>query len=405
MIATALSLALLTAVEISADASRVELRFDAPVAWSQSMAAGPARMVLEIEGAGLAPDLAPASGWAGAHLSILSSPAGGAPGLLRVEALLPADAAGRVQADGSTITITRTGMPVLIEARPAGAAQGGIIAPTDAVPQAGVPARAGHMAQPGTDSADYVIGPEDLLEVSVFELPELKTTTRVQGDGTVSLPLLGVVQAGGLTKTGLEARLRDMLEERFLLDPQVTIAVSEYRSRLISVIGAVTKPGTYQMIGSRTVLQMISEAGGLTKEAGADLFIIRRAETGEARRLSLDLDDLVIRGNPELNLPLQPGDVVNVPIDRPVYVFVDGAVRNPGQVEGRESRPITLLQAVARAGGLTERANLRDAHVLRQDGKGGQQRIPVNLRDIRKGKTSDLILQEGDVVVIPETFF
>ena len=128
-------------------------------------------------------------------------------------------------------------------------------------------------------------------------------------------------------------------------------------------------------------------------------------ETGEARRLSLDLDDLVIRGNPDLNLPLQPGDVVNIPIDRPVYVFVDGAVKNPGQVEGKASRPITLLQAVARAGGLTERANLRDVHVLRQDGSGGQQRIPVNLRDIRKGKTSDLILQEGDVVVVPETFF
>src|SRR5678816_626756 len=117
-------------------------------------------------------------------------------------------------------------------------------------------------------------------------------------------------------------------------------------------------------------------------------------------RLHLDLDDLFIRGNPELNLPLAPGDVINVPIDRPIYVFVDGAVKNPGQVESKSSRPITLLQAVSRAGGLSERANLRGVHILRRTADGGQQRIPVNLREIRKGKADDIDLEDGDVVVV-----
>jgi len=173
----------------------------------------------------------------------------------------------------------------------------------------------------------------------------------------------------------------------------------------VSVIGAVTNPGTYQMIGPRTVLQMISEAGGLTKEAGDRIIILRKTGSGVADRLQLDLDDLVIRGNPELNLALAPGDVVNVPIDRPIFVYVDGAVAAPGQIEGKMSRPITLLQAIARAGGLTERASQRGVHVLRKAADGSQTRIPVNLRDLRKGKSDDIVLEDGDVVVVPETFF
>ena len=96
---------------------------------------------------------------------------------------------------------------------------------------------------------------------------------------------------------------------------------------------------------------------------------------------------------------------VNIPVDRPVYVFVDGAVKSPGQVEGRASRTMTVLQAVARTGGLTERANLRGVHILRKGPDGRQIRLPVNLRDIRKGKSDDIVLEDGDVIVIPETFF
>ena len=384
-----LALILLTGMEKSDDGSRLVLTFDAPVTWSQAMATAPPRIILIVEGARGAPELAAAADAAGVVVTAL--PGDEASPRLRVTVPLPERATARVSSQGATLVVEFEDQPLVLSATPVDTAQGGI----PAVPGVAAAAAAG----------DYVIGPEDLIEINVFELPELKTSTRVLGDGTVSLPLLGVVQAAGLTKTGFESRLRDLLEARFLLDPQVTISVSEYRSKLVSVIGAVTKPGTYQMIGPRTVLQMISEAGGLTKEAGADIFIIRKTESGQAERLHLDLERLVTKGDPELNMALSAGDVINVPIDKPIYVFVDGAVKNPGQVESKSSRPITLLQAVARAGGLTERANLRGVHVLRKTAEGTQTRIPVNLRDIRKGKADDIDLEDGDVVVVPETFF
>ena len=176
-------------------------------------------------------------------------------------------------------------------------------------------------------------------------------------------------------------------------------------SKQVSVIGAVEKPGPYQMIGPRNVLQMISEAGGLTKEAGREIIVLRGSEHTQSERIVLDLQDLIVRGNPALNIAMRPGDVVNIPVDHPIYVFVDGAVTKPGQVESTMSRPITLLHAIARAGGLTERANLKGVHVLRKAADGTQVRIPVNLRDIRKGKADDVPLEDGDVVVVPETFF
>jgi polysaccharide export outer membrane protein len=375
-----LSLIMLMSAERSDDGARIRLIFDAPVAFAQSAAADPARLILDVQGAAAGPSSSDSVARAG--LSVTRGPE---PASLRIAVPLPKGTSGRATASGPEITIDLGPEPIVLSAARVG--QGGI-------PTAPAPAQ-----------EDYFIGPEDLIEINVFELPELKTTTRVLGDGTVSLPLLGVIQAAGLTRTGFEARLRDLLQERFLLDPQVTISVNEYRSRMVSVIGAVTTPGTYQMIGPRTVLQMISEAGGLTKEAGADIFILRRTESGKVERLALDLDDLIIRGNPELNLGLEPGDVINVPIDRPIYVFVDGAVRDPGQIESKSSRPMTLLQAVARAGGLTERANLRGVHILRKDATGAQKRIPVNLREIRKGKADDIPLEDGDVIVVPETFF
>lgn len=386
-----LALILLTGVEKPNDDGRLLLTFDAPVIFTQRLAAGPPRLIIDVAGARAAPALRAVP----AGVSVDPGPARDT---LRVTVALSERSTAKASGDGNRILVELASDMPVAEATVMSATP--VMQPGGGTSQGGIPEAAA-----GATMANYVIGPEDLLEINVFELPELKTTTRVLGDGSVSLPLLGVVQAVGLTKTGFEARLRDLLESRFLLDPQVTVTVTEFRSKQVSVIGAVTKPGTFEMIGPRTVLQMLSEAGGLTKEAGADLFILRKGESGRVERLHLDLDDLVIRGNPELNLALAPGDVINVPIDRPIYVFVDGAVKTPGQVESKSSRPITLLQAISRAGGLTERANLRGVHVLRRTADGGQQRIPVNLRDIRKGKADDIDLVDGDVIVVPETFF
>jgi polysaccharide biosynthesis/export protein len=252
---------------------------------------------------------------------------------------------------------------------------------------------------------EHPVGSEDLLEISVFEIPELNRIVRVSEKGTISLPLLGEMEVKGLTAMQLEDSLRDALSRKYLQDPQVSVFVREFGSKKVSVIGAVGKPGVYQMLGPRTLLQVLSEAGGLEKEAGSHLFVIRSIAGGATDAIPVKISDLLMNRAPDLNLAINPGDVISVPIDRPVYVYVDGAVKTPGRLEELASRPISLLQAIAKAGGVTDRANLKSIQILRRAGDGTQTDLRVSLKKIREGKDRDPILEEGDVVVVPETFF
>jgi len=254
-------------------------------------------------------------------------------------------------------------------------------------------------------SREAPVGAEDLLEISVFEIPDLTRTVRVSERGTITLPLLGELKVGGLTPAQLEERLRDELGRKYLEDPQVSVFVREHGSKKVSVLGAVGKPGVYEMLGARTLLQVLSEAGGLTKEAGADLFILRMRPEGGSETIPVDLLGLMSNRDPTQNLNVHPGDIVSVPIDQQLYIYVDGAVRTPGRIEQLASRPITLGQAIAKAGGATERANLKSIQILRKGKDGAPQALSANLSRIRKGKDPDQPLQDGDVVVVPETFF
>ncbi|HEV8374971.1 MAG TPA: polysaccharide biosynthesis/export family protein [Candidatus Polarisedimenticolia bacterium] len=253
--------------------------------------------------------------------------------------------------------------------------------------------------------SEYTIGKEDLLEIGVFEQPDLTRTVRVSGDGTISVPLLGTVPLDGLTTKEAESRLRDLLSDRYLNDPQVWVFVKEAKSKKVSVVGAVEKPGTIEMLGNRTLLETISEAGGLTPQAGRDLYVLRPDASGAATRIDVDLDDLMIKGKPELNIAIVPGDVINIPIDRLHHVYVDGAVRKPGEVEYKASRPLTLLQAIAAAGGLSERASQKGIVVVRTRPGSAQELIKVDLRAVRKGKQDNFVLESGDSIYVPETFF
>ena len=193
---------------------------------------------------------------------------------------------------------------------------------------------------------------------------------RVSGKGTISLPLLGEVEAQGITRRELEIRLHDLLQERYVQDPQVSVFVTEHGSKKVSVLGAVGSPGVYQMLGPRTLLQILSEAGGLTEDVGAELFVIRPREDGTSDRIAISVEGLLVNSNPNLNVPIEPGDIISAPLDRLVYIYVDGAVKTPGRIEQLASRPISLLQAIAKAGGATERANLKQIQILRQSPDG-----------------------------------
>jgi polysaccharide export outer membrane protein len=256
----------------------------------------------------------------------------------------------------------------------------------------------------GTAIVEGPVDAEDLIEISVFEVPDLARTVRVSQNGTISLPLLGEIEVRGLTPMQLESRLRDELTKRFLQDPQVSVFIREHGSKKVSILGAVGKPGVYEMLGPRTVLQVLSEAGGLTPDVGRDLFVIRGSE-GQTAEITINVADLMIAHDASLNVPIRPGDVINVPPDRKVYVYVDGAVRSPGRLEELASRPITLLQAVAKAGGTTERANPKKVQILRRGESNTQIVLGANLSRIRRGQEADRLLEEGDVVVVPEAFF
>jgi polysaccharide export outer membrane protein len=249
------------------------------------------------------------------------------------------------------------------------------------------------------------LGTEDLLEITVFEVPDLSRTVRISEKGTVSLPLIGEVLAAGLTPREFELRIREHLESRYVKDPQVTVFVQEHGSKKVSVLGGVGKPGVYEMLGPRTLLQVIAQAGGFTEKSGAELFVIRADPGGGHQRIPVDIEALMTSRDPSLNLVIQPGDVVSVPRDRMIFVYVDGAVGKPGRYEQPASRKITLMQAIAKAGGATERANLKKVQILRKGPSGKQTTMLLSLTRIRQGKEPDPVLQDGDVVVIRETFF
>lgn len=173
----------------------------------------------------------------------------------------------------------------------------------------------------------------------------------------------------------------------------------------MAIIGAVEKPGIYELVGRQTLLQMISQAGGFKENAANEIYVLREGRDGNSASLSIDLEDLLLNGNPKLNIPLQPNDVVNVPVDRLVTIYVFGQVRNPGALQVKMSKKITLLQAIAQAGGLSENASKRGVIIKRKDKSGREIDLKVNLKDIIQGKKKDILLQEGDVVIIKESFF
>ena len=131
----------------------------------------------------------------------------------------------------------------------------------------------------GDGRSDYRIGRQDLLEITVFDVEELDQTVRVADDGSITMPLLGRLVVAGLTKGELEGLIARLLEESYVRDPQVTVFVKEYESKKVAVSGAVKKPGTYEMLGRKTLLEMISIAGGLDTDLGNEIIIFRRART------------------------------------------------------------------------------------------------------------------------------
>ena len=272
-------------------------------------------------------------------------------------------------------------------------------APTQAVFQQEAPPA---LAQRADRLKDYVIGPEDVLQIQVWDHSDLERSVFVSREGFFSYPLIGQVQAGGLTVAQLEKEIAGRLGKGYLVSPQVTVTVKEYRSQKVFVLGEVVNPAKYALTGQTTLLDVLAQAGGPTPEAGAEVIVIRpvdgrrknrptslqEAKAGET--ITVDLQRLM-NGDIPQNMSLRDGDTVYV--SKAQYFFVYGEVKKPGRYVLTQGT--TVLKAITTAGGITDIAAVKRTKIVRE--KTG---VRVKL----KAKLSDWVFPE-DIVMVPQSFF
>jgi polysaccharide export outer membrane protein len=290
------------------------------------------------------------------------------------------------------------------------------------------------LATPAVDSeqGEYRIGAHDLLEINVFEAPDLNRSLRVSAGGEISMPLLGAVQSSGLTARELEGTLEVRLRQ-YMKDPHVGVFVTTVESHPVSVVGAVKKPGVFQIRGTKTVLEMLSMAEGLSDDAGDEVLVMRGAglhfgsdsnggsanpasqspsqkqmPAGAADDLSyndtikINLKDLLESGDQRFNVAVYPGDIVKV--TRGGIIYVIGDVKKPGGFVLKTDQNMSVLKAIALAEGLNATAAKSRTKIIRTDEKTGQRfEFPIDLGKVLAGKTPDTPLKPADIVFIPNS--
>ena len=255
-------------------------------------------------------------------------------------------------------------------------------------------------------AAEYQIGPEDILKVTVYGHEDLTQTVVVQSDGTFVFPLIGRIKGGDLSPKELERKITVLLSQGFIRNPQVTVLVQEYRSKTIFVVGEIMRPGTYPLSGSRTLVEALAKAGPTTANAGAEVVIVRPqgevqgpvlpnqvgegAASAMAEVIRVNMRDIQA-GDLTKNVLLRPNDTVFIP--QAPKVFVSGEVRNPGAYPF--SPGTTVRQAISLAGGLTEDGSSGRIRVVRTvDGKSRE--VKIKLEDS---------VQPGDTIVVKSKLF
>jgi polysaccharide export outer membrane protein len=250
-------------------------------------------------------------------------------------------------------------------------------------------------AQQAAEPANYVIGPEDVLMVTVFSEPSLSGRFRVENDGQFSYPFLGRVRAGGMTLTGVAGVLRTKLADGYLRNPQVTVDVEQFRSQSVFVMGEVRTPGKYVLSGAVNLLEVLAQAGSPTAAAGPEVVILHPKSPVQGAVTLANADDADVTrvslreiesGRLSQNLAIRDGDTVFVP--RAERFFVVGLVRNPGSFAIEPN--MTVLQALSLAGGVTERGSSRRVRITRVAG-GGRKEFDAKLSDV---------VQPGDTITI-----
>ncbi|HYK41192.1 MAG TPA: polysaccharide biosynthesis/export family protein [Thermoanaerobaculia bacterium] len=281
---------------------------------------------------------------------------------------------------------------------------GGAMAQAPATPGTippAAPAAPAAAAAPGI--SEYSVGPKDLLEIRVLEVPELNVERRVSDGGFLELPLIGQIPVSGLTATDVRDKVQSLLMAKYVNRADVSVTVKEFASKPVSIVGAVHKPGSLNISGRWYILQAISAAGGLTETAGKKIYVLRRSPNGLSDTLEIKTDDLLRNNTAQWNILLLPGDTVNIPARHTVRVFCLGEVKTPGALEFDSDDRISLLSVIAKAGGLTDRAS--NSIRIKRPENGKDTEIMVNYRRIVAGKDPDPVLRADDVLIVKESFF
>jgi polysaccharide export outer membrane protein len=243
---------------------------------------------------------------------------------------------------------------------------------------------------------EYELGEGDLLKITVYDNPDLTTEVRISGEGKITVPLVGDVQVKSLTATDIGKKLAALFADGYIKNPQVSVFILEYKSKKVTALGEFTKPGLIELRGSSTLMEVISNAGGITANAGDTLYIKRNLVKGAAGNkndvtITVDLVKLLEGGDMTSNIPVQDGDSIYVP--RAAFVYVTGEVKSPGAFKITKS--LTVLRSITLAGGFTQKARKKGTEVVRKNG-GSEKSIPVSMDDL---------VQADDIIVVPESFF
>jgi polysaccharide export outer membrane protein len=241
--------------------------------------------------------------------------------------------------------------------------------------------------------SDHTLGAGDVLRVAVYQNPDLSLETRIAESGDISFPLIGNVTLGGLAIPAAEERIAKMLRDgKFVLRPQVNITLLQIRSSQMSILGQVTKPGRYPIEAANSkVSEMIAVAGG-TVPGSADVVTLSGSRNGQPIKVDIDLPQIIQSGRTDLDMVVQNNDIIFV--DRAPMFYVYGEVQKPGPL--RVERGMTLMQALASAGGLSARGTERGIRINRKNAAGEITVIQPKITDL---------VERDDVIYVRESLF
>jgi len=267
------------------------------------------------------------------------------------------------------------------------------------------------------ENNEYRVGPGDILDVDVYGDPDLSGLVTVQHSGDISFPLLGDVPIDGMTVKQVQTKLIELLAKDYLVDPQVIVNMKEHRSQWVTLIGEVMRPGKYYLQGSKSMLDLLTEAGGFTARASGEVIVSRLDEQGSslfaaedngataanesAVRIFLTPNQSPAEQKESLSFRLSNGDIVTATSTQ--FFFISGEVKRPGSYP--VTGGLTVLKAVSVAGGLSKFGGKSKVEILRKTSDGRTKRIKVDLGDIEGGKKPDVPLESQDIIKVGKRVF